>query len=130
MKFHSLIPAGIDTNTSLESEYKNAREIGIIKLGESNLFFRRKWKVFYIPYKDITRCFRRVYSVPAMLCCGKGNLEIENLVVYSNDAEIAMIQLPGTKAAKILMDELKNKIPNAQFSRPDENIDTMKETSE
>ena len=52
---------------------------------------------------------------------------IENLVVYAGDTEIAQIQLPGTKAARILMDELKDKVPGAQFTRPDDKQDTAKE---
>ncbi len=118
MKFYSLV----NTSTildSLDADYKNAREVGIIKLGESCFFFRKGLKVYYIAYKDITRCFRRVVAVPAQLCCGKGNFEIENLVIYAGDAEVAQIQLPGTKAAKLLMEELKVKMPDAQFSRPD-----------
>ena len=118
MKFYPLVNTSTIVD-SLDADYKNAREVGIIKLGESCFFFRKGLKVYYIAYKDITRCFRRVVAVPAQLCCGKGNFEIENLVIYAGDAEVAQIQLPGTKAAKLLMEELKVKMPDAQFSRPD-----------
>ena len=118
MKFNPLVTTASNADF-LEAEYKGAREIGIIKLGESCLFFRKGLKLYYIAYKDITRCFRRVMAVPAQLCCGKGNFEIENLVIYVGDDEVAQIQLPGTKAAKALMEELKVKAPTAQFSRPD-----------
>ena len=126
MKFYPLVTTVVNVD-SLDTEYKNAREIGIIKLGESCLFFRKGLKVSYISYKDITRCFRRVMAVPAQLCCGKGNFEIENLVIYAGDAEVAQIQLPGTKAAKALLEELKVKAPDAQFSRPDNTKDSAED---
>lgn len=129
MKFYSLTTTSADTSASLEAEYKSAREIGIIKLGESCLFFRKKLRKYYIPYKDITRCFRRVMTVPAKLCCGKGEFAIEHLVLYAKDTEVAQIQLPGTKAARMLIEELKVKVPDAQFSRPDEKKDAEKETN-
>ena len=119
MRYHSLTTTSLDAQ-SLDAEYKGAREVGIIRLGETCLFFKKQLKKYYIPYEEITRCFRRVVSVPARLCCGKGDFSIENLVVYVGDMEIAQIQLPGTKAARILIEELKLLIPHAEFSCPDD----------
>jgi hypothetical protein len=59
--------------------------------------------------------------VPAKLCCGKGDLEVENLVICGDKGELAQIQLPGTRAAKVLMEELENLIPEAEFGRPSSN---------
>lgn len=129
MKFYSLTSTQVEMN-SLESEYKSGREIGIVKLGESCLFFRRKLKVYYIPYTEITRCFRRVMTVPATLCCGKGNFAIEHLVIYSGDAEVAEIQIPGTNAARILMDELKVRVPGGSFRSPGQKSDTAEEDAQ
>lgn len=117
MRLHPLTTSVTDAQ-SLEREFKEGREIGIIRLGDSCLFFRRHLKVYYIPYKDITRCFRRVMEVPMKMCCGKGEFQIENLVICSGEEEVAQLQLPGTKAARILMEELKEKAPHAQFSFP------------
>lgn len=128
MKFYSLTTVSADMNT-LATDYESAREIGIIRLGESCLFFRKRLKKYYIPYTDITRCFRRVMTVPAKLCCGKGEFAIEHLVLFAGEKEVAQIQLPGTKAARILMDEMKIKAPNAQFFRPEGNTDTAEDIS-
>ena len=117
MKMHSLTTTLTDAD-SLDREFKAGREIGIIKLGERCLFFRKYLKIYYIPYQDITRAFRRVMEVPMKMCCGKGEFQMEYLVICAGEQEIAQIQLPGTKAARLVMDELKSKLPDAQFSSP------------
>ena len=116
MKFESLTSPAADA-ASLQEEYKQAREIGKLRLGQRNLFVRAGLKAFYIPYADIRRYFRRVMQVPAKLCCGKGNFEIENLVICGDSGELVQVQLPGTKAAKIVMDELAQLAPNAAVGR-------------
>lgn len=118
MKFYPLTAPAQDADV-VSSEYRSAREIGVIRLGERHLYFRKSRKVYYIPYQDIRRCFRRVMAVPMQLCCGKGNLEVENLVIWGAEGELAQIQLPGARAAKILMEELKERIPDASFTCPD-----------
>ena len=101
---------------ALAADYKEAKEIGVVRLGGAHLYFRRARKVYYIPYSRICRAFRRVMLVPAKLCCGKGELQVENLVICSARGELAQIGLPGTRAAKGLMDELKKRIPDADFT--------------
>lgn len=122
MKFHPLTTVVNDT-ASLESEYKAAREIGAIRLGELRLYFRNKRKIYYIPYKDVRRCFRRVLLIPARMCCGKGDFELENLVICGEEGELAQIQLPGSRAAVALMEELERLIPEAEFGRPEADED-------
>ncbi len=117
MKFYPLTDSVVNEE-DLSSEYKGTREIGKIKLGELRLFFKAGLKTYYIPYHDIHRLFRRVLAVPARLCCGRGDLEVENLVICGEgDQELAQIQLPGKRAAQILMEELKQKVPEAQFGK-------------
>lgn len=119
MRFEALTEHQSDS-ACLTAEYKSARPVGTLRLGETNLFFRKTTKVFYIPYSDISRCFRRVQLVPAKLCCGKGDFAVENLVICSDQGEIAQIQLPGTHAAKVLMEDLKAYMPHAEFGKPAE----------
>lgn len=110
------------SEAELASEYKTAREIGKVRLGELRLFMRAGLKTYYIPYKDVRRCFRRVQLIPAKMCCGRGDFEVENLVVCGEeDAELMQVQLPGAKAAKILMAELEERIPEAAFGKPGQN---------
>jgi hypothetical protein len=118
MRFCPLV-SGNDDPESLNSEYRTAREIGKVRLGELHLFLRAGMKTYYIPYREVRRCFRRVQLISARMCCGRGNFEVENLVVCGeNDEELMQVQLPGAKAAKILMEELQARIPEAEFGKP------------
>ena len=39
-------------------------------------------------------------------------------MLQNDGREVAQIQLPGTKAARILMDELKVRVPGGSFTAP------------
>jgi len=119
MKFYPVT----DTNTdeaALAADYKTAHAIGAMRIGQSAVFFRSGLKTFYLPFSCVTRCFRRVMLVPARMCCGRGNLAVENVVLCEGDRELAQIQLPGEKAGKAALEELKTKIPGAVFTAPNE----------
>ena len=116
MKFEALASPADDPSL-LQEEYKQAREIGKLRLGQKHLYLRAGLKLYYMPYTDIRRYFRRVMQVPAKMCCGKGNFEIENLVICGDRGELAQIQIPGTKAAKIVMDCLAELAPDAAVGR-------------
>ena len=122
MRFYPLLENGAaGENTPLDGEYRDAREIGKIRMGELHLFFKKGIKTYFIAYRDIHRLFRRIMAVPAKMCCGKGTFEIENLVICGEgDRELAQIQLPGKKAAQILMQELTERVPEALIGRPTE----------
>lgn len=116
MKFYSLGHAKeTEMQTHMKEDYAAGRKIGVIRLGVSCLYFRRMRKIYYIAYADIRRCFRRVMLVPAKLCCGRGDLEVEHIVICTDQGEAAQIQLPGARAGKILLEELKNRLPDAEF---------------
>jgi hypothetical protein len=53
-----------------------------------------------------------------MMCCENGELEIEYLVVSSDGRELIEIQLPGQKAARMMMDELKSSVEGVEFTAP------------
>jgi len=117
MKFYPVIQNTVSPD-SLNAEYTSAHPVGVIRVGDSHLFFRVRLRTYYIPFTDIKRAFRRVMEVPAKMCCGEGSFAIENLVICDDDKELAVIQLPGTKAARLLMEELKKKMPDTVFSAP------------
>lgn len=112
MKFYPLTDVTKEPE-GLQEEYKAGRKIGKIHLGENHFFFRSMRKVFYIPYTEIRRYFRRVMMVPAKLCCGKGEFQMEHLVICGDAGELAQIELPGTQAARVLMECMEKLAPDA-----------------
>lgn len=122
MKFYPLKTTE-ENAQNLQTEYKSASEIGKLRLGTERLYFRSARKIYYIPYTDIYRYFRRVMLVPAKLCCGRGDFAIEHLVICDNDSELAQIQLPGSRAAKILMEKMSLLAPDAIVGMPSDTSD-------
>ena len=122
MKFYPI--ATVNSNeAAMQTEYAAGRAIGNVRLGSETMYFKDKRKVYYVPYADITRCFRRVMLVQTKMCCGKGNLEVENIVICGEKGELAQIQLPGERAGKILLQEIARLAPHVQIGRPKENND-------
>ena len=117
MAYYPLTDAIVD-NKVLDQEKKNARQIGVIRLGEDVFMFRAGLKNYYIPYAQMKNCFRRVMNVPAKMCCGNGNFRVENLVISDGEKELAVIQLPGERAAIELIKDLKERCPNTDFNVP------------
>lgn len=116
MKFYPLTAAAPDE--ALQNDYAAGRAIGNVQLGETYLFFKEKRKIYYISYGDVTRVFRRVMMVQTKMCCGKGNLEVENLVICGAEGELAQVQLPGARAGKILLEEVARRAPHVQIGKP------------
>lgn len=129
MKFYPLKTAEENTE-SLQTEYKSAREIGKLRLGSERLYFRSVRKTYYIPYTEIYRYFRRVMLVPAKLCCGKGDFAIEHLVICDTDSELAQIQIPGSHAAKVLMEQMSLLAPDAFVGKSDDQSDGKTQVGE
>lgn len=118
MKFNPL--ATTVAEEILAAEYKSGREIGGMTLGNTCLFVKVRLKANYIPYTDIARAFRRVQLVQTKMCCGKGDLEIENIVICGPDeAEIAQIQLPGSRAGVIALEEIAKLGPHIKIGKPE-----------
>lgn len=101
---------------SLRREYRAAKATGVIRPGETCFFFRRGIKIYYVGYSEIMKCFRRVMLISAG--GDNGNMKLETLVIADKEKELAQVQVPGTDAAKLLLDELKVKMPHADFSCP------------
>ena len=116
MIFHSLTGNKRERN-AVSAEYKNAKKIGVVRLGEKCFFFSRWFKVYYVAYEEMTRCFRRVLLIP--VAGGKKNMRLETLVIADKKGELAQIQIPGADAARGLMEEIKVRAPHTDFTCPD-----------
>lgn len=116
MKYYPL--TAVAPEEALREDYAAGRAIGNVQLGTTYLFFKEKRKIYYIAYNDVTRVFRRVMMVQTKMCCGKGNLEVENLVICGAERELAQVQLPGARAGKILLEEVVQRAPHVQIGKP------------
>ena len=116
MIFHSLTESKRERST-VSAEYKAAKSIGVVRLGSECFFFRRWFKIYYVAYEEMTRCFRRVLLIP--VAGGKKNMRLETLVIADKKGELAQIQIPGADAAKTLLEELKAKAPHIDLACPD-----------
>ncbi len=122
MRFYPLVSdSGEQEPEGLAEEWKTGRKIGRVYFGERHFFFRSMRKAYYIPYTGIRRYFRRVMLVPAKLCCGRGEFPMEHLVICGESGELAQIELPGTKAAKIVMECMAELAPDAVCGKPTDN---------
>ena len=122
--FFCPLTGNVRERKSLRAEYKNAKAIGVIRPGQSVFFFRRGIRIYYIGYDEIVRCFRRVLMISAGNA--GGNMKLETLVIADDKDELAQVQIPGTDAAKLLMEEMKAKAPHADFTCPDKTEEDTK----
>ena len=116
MIFHSLTENKRE-RSSISAEYKTAKSIGVVRLGSECFFFRRWFKIYYVAYEEMARCFRRVLLIP--VAGGKKNMRLETLVIADKKGELAQIQIPGADAARGLMEEIKVRAPHTDFTCPD-----------
>lgn len=99
-------------------EYRAARAIGNVRVGAEHLFFRAGLRAYAVAWSEVARCYRRVMRVPMKMCCGSGNLDVESLVVEGEAGELATIQLPGTRAARALIDRIREIAPGVDTAAP------------
>jgi len=111
------------TDSELKADCKTGHEIGSVCLGQLCLYVKKILKTYYIPYSKIKRAYRRIFLVPAQMCCASGKLEVESIVIESAKGEIANVNLPGARAGEILLEELKTKAPDAEYSCPEKTIE-------
>jgi len=114
-----VITGGAQDADALTAEYASARAFGTTRVGARHLFFCKGLRVCAAAYAGLARCYRRVMLVPARLCCGRGDLELECLVLENDQGELAQIQLPGRKAAVAALEEIRKHAPSLETRCPD-----------
>lgn len=115
MRFKPLYTS-IQDKGVLKTDFKVGNRYGIAVAGNNFLFFKSFLTAYYIPYSEITRCFRRVLLVPAKMQGNSGNLQVESVAVYNKDGEVAAINMPGKKSAEEFICLMKLKAPDADFT--------------
>ena len=120
MRYVALFPDNKNSVSSndLNLKRKSGHVVGPVTVSDEYLFVKRYFRYYYISYNDADKIFRRVRSLHANICCGDGDIEVEYLVICAGGREILEITLPGKKAAKMLMEELKQIRPELDTSAP------------
>ena len=108
MKFIPIIENVVDEN-QLKAEYKHSQSVNHIKLGETVLFCKKGLKKYYIPIANIYRAFRRVKCIPVRINKGTGKIQLENIVLCSNKAELMEVDLPNEESVNIVLNYLQEK---------------------
>ena len=105
-------------DASLTDRFKSGHTIGPVTISDEFLFVKKGLKRYYIAYSDAEKIFRRVRSLHANICCGDGDIEVEYLVIQADGRELIEVDLPGKKAAQMLMKELKETAPSLDTAAP------------
>lgn len=102
---------------ALVQEYKAGRELGKVCLGNDHFFFRTKLTINYISYSNIYRIFRRVQCVNVRMCCANGELQLNNIVLCSKAAELAMVDLPNEDSANAILKYFEENWPSIKIGK-------------
>ena len=118
MRFYSLTKQDKTAPEELKAQFRSGHQVGVVCVGQDYLFVRKRLKTYFVSYTDAERIFRRVQTVHVNMCCEQGDLQFDYLVVMLDGKEVLEAQLPGAKAAKLLMEELKETRPDCDFTAP------------
>ena len=123
MSYYSLTSGKInkEQGSALSAEFSDGHTIGPVTVSQNNLFIKKGLRRYFIAYSEADRIFRRVRRLHANICCGDGDIEVEYLVISVNGNEIMEITLPGKKAARMLMDEIRQTAPDLDTAAPPRN---------
>ena len=99
----------------LNEDYKKAKKYVNVYLGDDFLFLKNGFNRYYISYNSLKYAFRRVMVVPI----GKKEIQVDYLIIADKRKELAQIKLAGRKVAIDIIEELKQKAPNANFTCPE-----------
>ena len=69
----------------LERDYRQARDLGKLRLGERWLFFPKFSGTICLPYEDVAKAWLRQEEVSANLCCGRGSFDQFFLMIQRAD---------------------------------------------
>ena len=120
MAFYSLVSGKVNKSShhDLSGELREGHTIGPVTVSKNNLFIKKGLRRYYIVYEAAQKIFRRIRRLHANICCGDGDIEVDYLVVMAGDNELIEVTLPGRKAAKQLMDEIKQAAPLLDTTAP------------
>lgn len=115
MKFIPVIENQIMSDEELKQELNDSVILGKVRFGKSCILYKKMFQTLYIKYESIHRAFRRIKAVPLKMCCGRGELQLEYLVLCDKKGELAEFDLPDKKAAEAAIAELTARNPEIKI---------------
>ena len=107
-------------NPALDAEFTAADAYGLVKPGQTAVFWRAGLHWHVIPLEQVQRIFRRVEPVYGKLCCGGHSFIIERLVLILKDGTELELYIGDDmeKKAAALLDFLKEGHSEIAFGKP------------
>lgn len=107
-------------NLKLDAEFEAAEAYGLVKPGETAVFWRAGLRWHVIALEQVQRIFRRVEPVYGKLCCGGRSFIIERLVLILKDSTELELYIGDDmeKKAAALLETLQNAHPEILFGKP------------
>lgn len=115
MKFYSVLTKEPAANTeAMKAEYAAAEDFTPARIGTTNFFFKSGLRTCYMPLDQITRVFRRVEIVNAVVGCCNNGMPMESIIICGeNEREVVQIRMQTERIAKALLKALEQACPNA-----------------
>lgn len=108
------------TSPALDAEFAQAKSYGLVKPGQSAVFWKTGLRWCVVPLSQVQRIFRRVEPVYGKICCGGHSFIIERLVLILNDDTELELYIGDDleKQAIALLDALQSAHPEILYGKP------------
>ena len=115
MKFYSALTKEPSADSAaLKAEYAAAEDFTPARIGTEHFFFKSGLRTCFLPLSEITRVFRRVEIVNAVVGCCNNGMPMESIVLCgAEEKELVQIRLQTERMAKALLKGLEDACPNA-----------------
>lgn len=115
MKFRSVLQTDtVPDEAALKAEYAAAEDFTPARIGARHFFFKSGFRTCYVPLSAITRVFRRVEIVNALVGCCNNGMPMESIVLCgAEEKEIVQVRLQTERMSKALLAALEKACPNA-----------------
>ena len=101
------------------ADFRQARSLGRVRLGEHCVYFQKFSGTFALPYDRILRAWVRQEEVRANLCCGRANFDQFYLMVQEEGCAVHRGQVLSKEAGRACLDRIRAKNPGTLIAPPD-----------
>lgn len=107
------------SNPAADQSYDEANTYGKVKLGGDWIFWKEGLRQCALQLTGVQRAYRRVEEVPAKLCCGRTNFDVQSLVLVLSDGNELSLKIgEGTqREAEALFAALKQAHPELEYGK-------------